>query len=309
MENCLLVFDGHALLYRAYHAFPDLTAPDGRLVNAVYGFTRIMLTVLRRYDPQYLAVAFDHPTKTFRHDKFAEYKANRVEMPDELKTQSQLVREMVKNLNIPQFELAGYEADDLIGTLAAQVQQQGQLSVVIVTGDKDLLQLVNDSVHVFIPKRGQKGEDIEYDRPQVQKKMGVTPDRVVELKALMGDASDNVPGVRGIGQKTAQKLIAEFGNLERLYQAVGEESAGQQQPLLKGSVLEKLKAGRDSAFASRELVKIDTHAPIKLELADCLVSGYDKEQAVKLFEELGFRSLVKLLPADDFEVGVQGALF
>jgi DNA polymerase I len=303
-DNVLMLVDAHAIIYRAYFAFPPLNTADGTLVNAAFGFTRILLTAIRDVAPMHIAVVFDHPTPTFRHKEYTEYKAHREKMPDDLQPQVQLVKDVVDALNIPRFEMSGYEADDLIGTLSTQASAQS-IKTVIVTGDRDLFQLVNELIHVWLPGKGNKSDE-EYDRERVQKKMEVFPEQVVDLKALMGDSSDNIPGVTGIGQKTATKLIAEFGSLEALYQAI---ESGQSHPLLKGAVLAKLQTGKEQAFLSQRLATIATNAPITLDIDACQVTGYNKEQAVDLFQRYEFRSLVGLLPNDEFESGVQEALF
>ncbi len=300
----LMLIDGHAIIYRAYHALPALTSPQGQLVNAVYGFTRILLNVIRQFRPDYLVVTFDSKEKTLRADLEETYKANRPEMPDDLKPQIDLIKQVVNALNMPQFELAGYEADDLIGTIAQRLTKTEDIDVLIVTGDKDLLQLVNDKIHVFLPKHGRFSRDIEYDAEQVVIKLGVKPEQVVDLKALMGDTSDNIKGVKGIGQKTAAKLINQFSSLAKLYQAI---DAGADQ--LSAGVRQKLLAGRADAFLSQELARINTNVPIRFNLDEAKLSEYDKEKVARLFETLGFHSLMKYLPQDKFEVSVQEALF
>jgi DNA polymerase I len=308
-QRTFLLFDGHAIIYRAYHAFPDLNDPSGLLVNAVYGFTRIILTAIQDYEPAFIAVAFDHPTPTFRHTDFAEYKAHREEMPDDLKPQIEIIKRVVTSLNIPQFEVPGFEADDLIGTLSAQAETHTDLATVIVTGDRDAFQLVSDKVHVWMPGRGKGSVDTEYDADGVLSKMGVTPAQIIDLKALMGDSSDNIPGVRGIGPKTAIALIQAFGTLEKVYEAVEKVSPGELLPPFTASVLKKLETGKESAFMSKQLATIKRDVPITLALDDCRLEGYKKEEVVTVFDELGFKSLVPLLPADDFELSVQNTLF
>lgn len=313
-ENRLVLIDGHALIYRAYHAFPGLTAPDGMLVNAVYGFARILLTAIRDLQPTYLAVTFDHPKATFRHESYVEYKAHRTEMPDDLKSQIQLVKDVVQSLNIPSFEVPGYEADDLIGTLALQAAAadpvrlvgEGTLMTIIVTGDRDAFQLVDDTTHVWMPGRGKGSIDTEYDREEVKKKMGVFPEQITDLKALMGDSSDNIPGVKGIGEKTAVKLVTEFHTVEELYARL---EAGTAQDMLSATIINKLLADKENALLSKVLATIDRHVPITLDLEACLVTTYEKPAAAELFEKLNFKSLISLLPQDDFELGVQSALF
>ncbi|MCA9369407.1 hypothetical protein KC721_03845 [Candidatus Woesebacteria bacterium] len=307
-----IIFDGHALLYRAYHAFPELTSPDGTLVNAVYGFSRIMLAVIRDFEPEYIAVAFDHKAKTKRAEKYEEYKANRPEMPDDLKPQVELVKKVVKALNIPTFIQEGEEADDLIGSIAKEMRKSGlsdNTLTTVVSGDKDLLQLVSEDVSVWIP--GNKWvRDTEYFLPEVVKKMGVRPDQVVDLKALMGDASDNIPGVKGIGKVTAQKLLTEFGTLEKLYEAVDRiVETKEKNAVVKGAVLKKLVADREMAFVSQELARIDRDVKIDFDLNKCRVRDYDKQDVIDLFESLEFSSLIRMLPSDRFEESLQEALF
>ncbi len=307
-----LIFDGHALLYRAYHAFPELSAPDGRLVNAVYGFSRIMLKVIRDFEPEYIAVAFDHKAKTKRAEKHETYKAHRPEMPDDLKPQVELVKEVVRALNIPLFIKRGEEADDLIGSIAKEMQQRGlsaKTLTTIVSGDKDLLQLVNHDVSVWIP--GNKWvRDTEYFNEQVIEKMGVRPDQIVDLKAIMGDASDNIPGVKGIGKVGAGKLLATYGTLEALYEAVDRVVAtGEKDAVLKGAMLKKLVADKEMAFISQELARIDTDVEIDFDLLKCRVRDYDKQEVIDLFESLEFSSLIRMLPQDRFEESLQEALF
>jgi DNA polymerase I len=315
--NYFVLIDGHALIYRAYHAFPGLTTSQGVLVNAVYGFTRTLLTAIRDFQPVYLAVAFDHPKTTFRHPAFENYKANRVEMPDDLKPQIQIVKDVVTALNMPRFELEGFEADDLIGTLSYQAAQQAHtpthegLVTMIITGDRDAFQLVDQDVRVWMPGRGKGSLDTEYDREGVKARMDVYPEQIIDLKALMGDASDNIPGVKGIGEKTAIKLLQTFGTVDALYERVAalQEGTVATDEVVKGSVLTKLAADKDAAFMSRQLATIDRQVPIELDLEACRVCTYDKDKATKLLTELNFKSLVPLLPADEFELGIQTALF
>lgn len=310
-QRRFVIFDGHALIYRAYHAFPGLSTSEGVLVNAVYGFSRILLTVLRDIHPDFVAVAFDHKGPTLRSQTYADYKAQRPEMPEDLKPQIALVKEVVAALNIPQFELAGYEADDLLGTVTEKLSTESDFLSIIVTGDKDLFQLVTDTTHVWMPGRGkQKSEDTEYDIGGVVKKMGVRPDQIVDLKALMGDASDNIPGVAGIGSKTAATLITTFGSLDNVYKRLDELSQSQEKdPVIKGAVFTKLIAGKEAAYMSQKLATIDRAVPIEFTLEPCSVSSYEKEKVSELFEKLDFKSLISLLPKDEFELGIQDALF
>lgn len=311
VRSRFVIFDGHGLIYRAYHAFPPLSTKEGVLVNAVYGFARILLTALNDLHPGYVAVAFDHRGPTHRSKAYEDYKAHRPSMPDDLKPQIAIVKDVVDALNIPRFELEGYEADDLIGTVTAQLKSEKNIESVIVTGDKDLLQLVDEHVHVWMPARGKQGiEETEYDATGVEKKMGVKPEQVIDLKALMGDTSDNIPGVKGVGAKTAQSLIQTYGSVDALYKRLDKiQVSGEKDTLIKGALVQKLIDGKEDAYLSKELATIDRNVPIEFTLEPCKISSYDKEKVSKLFEELEFRSLINLLPKDEFELGIQNALF
>jgi len=314
MEKLVLI-DGHALLHRAYHAFPtSLRTRRGELVNAVYGFTRILLTVLKELQPEYVAVAFDLPVPTFRHKEYVGYQVQRPEMDKELKGQIQRVWEVIKALNIPIFTAPGFEADDVIGTLAFQalakknqesrIKNHGKkthnsqfmihnsnLEVIIVTGDKDIMQLVREGVKVYAPGKGfSEGEF--FDRQKVKEVLGVWPEQVVDYKALVGDASDNYPGVPGIGPKTAVKLLEEFRDLGNIYKNLKKIA-----PL----IAQKLIAGKESAQLSKKLATIVTNAPVKLNLKACRLKDYDPQKVRQLFEELEFRSLLNKLPGSETE--------
>lgn len=324
----LVLIDGHALLFRAFYAFPALTTKAGELVNAVYGFTSNLLTVIRELQPDYIAVSFDLGEPTFRHVSFADYKAQRAETPADLISQEGRVREVVGTLNIPVYQLAGYEADDVIGTIAEQALQKSEgksqkaepIEVIIVTGDMDALQLVTDrvlqgTVRVYVPGRGKKPV-VMYDEAKVAERYGgLRPSQLVDYKALAGDASDNIPGVRGVGPKTAIMLILTFGNLEKLYEVVDSWEENQELrikeygKILTERVLGKLREGREMAFQSKMLATIRCDVPIEFDLEKCRVSDYDKEKVLALFDALEFRSLAKKLPDDSFETDVQAALF
>jgi len=221
-RKIFLLVDGHALIYRSFYGFPkELTTKTGQLINAVYGFSRILLTVIQKQEPTHIAVAFDHPKPTNRHKEFADYKANRPTMPEELQHQVGMIKGVVSALNIPQFEVEGFEADDLIGTINRKVEKlDKELLTIILTGDKDMFQLVDNDTRVYLPGRGKFQTDKEYDELGVKEKVGVEPKQVPDLKGLMGDASDNIPGVKGIGPKTASGLIQTFGSVEQVYEAL-----------------------------------------------------------------------------------------
>ena len=313
MSQTFVLIDSHALIYRAYHAFPDLTTPDGRLVNAVYGFSRSVLTAIRDLQPTYIAATFDSKEKTKRASEYAAYKATRVAMPADLISQIGLVKEVITTLNIPQFSEPGIEADDLLGTITRLIEaEHPDVRAIIVTGDKDMFQLVSEQTHVWLPGRGKGSLDTEYDADAVQKKMGVPISQIIDLKALMGDASDNIPGVKGVGPKTARKLLERYHSLAGVYQRVNELTTGQPptaDEVLVGAMLSKISADRAMAFLSQQLATIDRSVPLDFALEPCRVSHYNKESASALFEKLSFKSLKSLLPKDEFELGIQKALF
>lgn len=279
----LVLVDGHALFHRAFHAMPPLTTSKGELVNAVYGFTTMLLRVLEDLKPEYAAVTFDTAAPTFRHTEFTGYKAHRLAAPESLHEQLPRVKEVVDALNIPIFVLEGYEADDIIGTLVNQAVDQ---EVYIVTGDRDALQLVNSHVKAYMPGK-TFGEIVIYDGEKFEQKYGFKPKQLIDFKALVGDASDNIPGVQGVGEVSATKLIQEFGSVEEIYKNLEK---------IPEKISKKLALGAESAVLSKKLATIDTAAPIRLDLNKCMVRDYDKAKAVNLFEELEFNSLIKRLP-------------
>ena len=286
----LVLVDGHAVFHRAYHALPPLTTSKGELVNAVFGFTSMLLRAIADIKPDYIAVAFDTAQPTFRHQEYTAYKAQRIAAPDELHEQLPRVKQVVEALNIPIFELAGYEADDIIATLVAQGtesrKQTADLEIIIVTGDRDTLQLVQPGVKIYTP--GKSFSDVVYyDEKAVKEKYGLEPDRLVELKALAGDPSDNIPGVRGIGEVGATKLIQQFGGVEEIYKNLAK---------IPEKTRKLLEADSEAAVMSKKLASLDCEVPIELDLNKCVLADYDKEAALKLFEELEFKSLIPKLP-------------
>lgn len=313
----LVLIDGNAILHRAYHAYPPLTTSKGELINAVYGFTSILLTVLKQIKPKYVAVTFDKKAPTFRHIEYKAYKAHRPKMDAELVGQIDRVHEVVRTLNMPIFEIDGFEADDVIGTLAKKIST---LEVIIVTGDYDTLQLVNKNVRVMMPPRGKKPAAI-FNKEAVIKKYGFTPKYIIDFKALVGDASDGIPGVTGIGPKTATDLINQFGKLENIYRELGitldkkkatlksQNPPANGQRLLKDSahsvfkkaVFDKLLAGVELAKLSKRLATIVTNVPIKLNLEKCRLLDYDKDKVIHLFKKLEFRTLINRLPSESWE--------
>ncbi|HEX7456323.1 MAG TPA: DNA polymerase I [Candidatus Nanoarchaeia archaeon] len=288
MAKKLVLVDGHAVFHRAYHALPPLTTSKGELVNAVFGFTGMLLRAIADIKPDYIAVTFDTAEPTFRHQEYTAYKAQRVAAPDELHEQMPRTKEVLEVLNIPIFELAGYEADDIIGTLVKQATEDGiaDLETIIVTGDRDTLQLVRPHVKIYTP--GKSFSDVVYyDEKIVREKYSLAPKQLIDFKAVAGDPSDNIPGVRGIGDVGATKLVQEFGSVEEIYKNLAR---------IPERTRKLLGESAEAAVLSKKLATIDCDAPIKLELSKCVLSDYDKEAATKLFQELEFRSLIGKLP-------------
>ena len=255
----LVLLDGNALIHRAYHALPPLTTKKGEVVHAVYGFTLTLLSVLEKFKPDYIAASFDLAGPTFRHKQFADYKATRAKAPDDLYAQIPRVKELTRAFNIPIYEQEGFEADDCVGTLARQAEAQ-DTRVIIVTGDSDELQLVTPLVNVFMLRKGIK-DIVLYDEKAVEEKYGFTAAQIPDYKGLAGDASDNIPGVTGVGVKTATDLLKTFGTLENIYA---------QLPEVKESVRKKLETDRENAFLSKELGTIHKEAPVTLDLLACV---------------------------------------
>ncbi len=283
----LLLFDGNALVHRAFHALPPLTQPKtGELVNAVYGFASTLLKVFADFKPTHWAVAFDRPTPTFRHEMFEEYKAQRPAMPEELKGQVKKVHQLVAAFHIPVFEIDGFEADDVLGTLSKQADEQG-IETIIVTGDNDMLQAVLPRVKALAPRRTFI-DTILYDEEAVEQKYGIKPEQLPDFKALVGDVSDNIPGVPGVGEKTATKLLQQYGSLQGIYDHIEDITPGKLQDMLREY--------RAQAFQSKELSTIVKDVPIKLDLKNCQVSNYDRNEVARLFQELEFIKLLPRLP-------------
>jgi DNA polymerase-1 len=281
----LVLIDGHAILHRAFHALPPMKNSAGQPTNAVYGFVAILLRVIEELKPTHMAVVFDMPGGTFRNEVYKEYQSQRPAMDMDLRPQVKSVHEVVEALQIPIFESDGYEADDLIGTLASKTKQIDE--VIIVTGDRDLLQLVNKKVKLFMPVKGLSEAKI-YDAEAAKERMGVMPDKIVDLKALMGDPSDNYPGVDGIGPKTAISLLTQFGSVERIYKHLKD--------IKNQNLAAKLEKGRDSAFISQKLAQVVLDAPVKLDLETAkLPEDFLTEKVIETFGKFEFRTLLKRL--------------
>lgn len=284
-KNRLVLIDGHAILHRAYHALPQtMRNRKGELTNAVYGFTTMLLKVINDLKPSYLIVAFDTPKPTFRHTEYVGYQAQRPKMESELASQIENVRRILRAMGIPIFAVEGYEADDVIGTLAKQASKRG-VEAMIVSGDRDMFQLIGPRVKIYAPVRGMSEAQI-FDQKEVKEKMGIKPKQVVDYKGLVGDASDNYPGVPGVGPKTAAQLLKEYGTIDKIYKHLVD---------LPESQARKLTEGAEMAELSRKLARIVTDAPVKLDLkkARFILTDEEKKKAVKEFKILGFKSLVE----------------
>jgi len=297
-RRILIIIDSNSLIHRAYHALPPLTTKKGELVNAVYGFLLVFLKVLKEFQPDYIVACFDVPGPTFRHKKFKEYKAKRPPTPEELYQQIPKVKEILDAFNVPIFEKEGFEADDIIGTisnLAPKKQVIPKIETVILSGDLDTLQLVNPYTKVYALRKGVK-DIVLYDENLVKEKFqGLTPEQILDFKSLRGDASDNIPGVTGVGEKTAIELLLKFGSLENLYKEVEEEDS-QIAREVKPKIRETLLKYKEQAFLSKSLAEIRKDAPLDFNLKKCSFKKYDRQKVVKLLENLEFHSLIKRLP-------------
>jgi DNA polymerase-1 len=311
MPKILYLLDGHAIAYRAYFALTSgsstyWTNSKGEPTAGVYGFANRLMRMFEQEEPDYVAVSFD-TGRTFRHEMFADYKGTRAKMPDDLKVQIERIRQMVDCFNIPRIEIDNYEADDVIGSLARWANQEKGLAVKIITGDRDMLQLVTNTVVVSLPDR-KSGQDQDYFPEDVVKRMGVRPDQIVDYKALVGDVSDNIPGVRGIGEKTAIELLNKYETLDNVFAHLDE---------IKGRAYKPLSEGHDSAYMSQDLARIRTDLPVLLDLEQAEPIKFDPAAVERLFEELEFRTLTqrlkkmnaRLQPSLQGRTGIQTSLF
>ncbi|MCI0582205.1 MAG: DNA polymerase I [Chloroflexi bacterium] len=291
----LMLLDGFGLVYRGYYALPPLTTAKGELVNGVFGFCSIVLRGFADLKPDYVAVAFDLSGPTFRHEQYADYKATRTRMPDDLRDQFPKVREVVKALRIPVYELQGYEADDVIGTLAGQADRR-DLETTIVSVDLDMLQLVSDRTRLMTTRSGVENTII-YDPARIWERFGLRPDQMIDYKALKGDPTDNIPGVPGVGEKTAAKLIAQFGDLDALYARIEE--------VKPDKLRDKLTEHRDQVYEGRSLTTIVRDLPVELDLEASRLGDYDRDTVIRLFREYEFRTLIERLPAMSGETAIE----
>lgn len=292
MERFVLV-DGNALLHRAFHATPPLTTSKGELINAVYGFTNMLLKSWDDLKPDFLAIAWDKRAPTFRHQQYTQYKATRGPLDETLGGQYDRVHEVIGALGVSEFGLDGFEADDLIGTLARQANEKN-LEVIILTGDRDIMQVINKNTKILMPKKTLTDVGL-YGEKEFEEKYGFKPIQIIDYKSLAGDASDNIPGVPGIGDVSATKLIKQFGSTENIYKSENLKTLPERMQKL-------LAEGAESAVLSKQLATLDLNAPINLDLEVCLVKDYKSKKAIELFKELEFKNLVARLTGNSKEV-------
>nr|WP_281885809.1 DNA polymerase I [Paenibacillus sp. YYML68] len=284
-KSKLIIVDGNGIAYRAFFALPLLSNSKGIHTNAVFGFTRMLLKLIEDYKPTHFLVAFDAGKKTFRHTGYAQYKGTREKTPPELSEQFPLLRELIQSFGMKQFELEGYEADDIIGTVTKVIESKAEYEALVVTGDKDMLQLASDKVSIALTRKGISEIEL-YNPAYIDEKYGLKPEQIIDLKGLMGDTSDNIPGIPGVGEKTALKLLHEYGSVEQVL-----ENAS----LIKGKMGEKVAAHADDARMSKELATIYREVPAELPLDELAYSGYEKDALADMFRKLEFKSLLEEL--------------
>jgi len=284
-QKKFVVIDGNALIHRCFHALPPFKTSKGELINAVYGFVSILLSIFDKEKPDYVAVAFDKKGPTFRHVLSSEYKSTRVKAPDELYAQIPRVYDVVHTFGIQIFEKQGFEADDLIGTLAAHVENDKNLHTIIVTGDMDTIQLVGDRT-ILAANRTGFSNVIYYDRQAVRQRYGIDPEQMIDYKALVGDKSDNVLGLPGIGPKTAVDLLRKYDSIEGIYAHIDK---------LHATLRKKFEDYKEQVTLSRKLVSIVRDVPIEFDIDRCSVSNINLREVKKLFSELEFKALTKRL--------------
>ena len=282
----LVIIDSYALIHRAYHALPPLVSPGGILVNGVYGFMLVFLKMIEELKPSYLVACFDLAKPTFRHEQYKDYKAKRVKAPENFYDQINILKEILRAWEIPILEKEGYEADDVIGAIVEKLKKE-KIEIAVLTGDLDTLQLVSDQVSIYTLKRGLQ-DRIIYGPFEVEKRYALKPSQLIDFKALKGDPSDNIPGVAGVGEKTSQKLIQEFNNLDNLYKQIEEGKTGS----LSAKIIQKLKENKEQAYFSRHLVSINREAEIDVDLESSWFKPPKEEKLKPILKKLGFESLI-----------------
>lgn len=292
-KKTFLIVDGHALLHRAWHALPPLSTKDGLVVHGAYGFTMILLSALKKFQPDYAAVTFDLKGPTFRHVEYEDYKGTREKKPDELYAQVPILEKVLKAMSIPVFTAQGFEADDVIGTLSLRAADTADVETIIATGDMDTLQLVDKRTKVFTLRKGFS-DTVVYDEAAVKERYGFKPTQLIDYKALRGDPSDNIPGVRGIGEKTGSELVATFGTIEALYDSIAKND--KKAKALKAGVREKLVAHEKEARQAKRLCTIKRDVKLDFSLEDCAYAPADRAAVEPVFRELEFMKLLKQFP-------------
>jgi len=287
----MLIVDCNALLYRAFHALPPLSNKEGEQTGASYGFLLTLFRAIKDLKPNFLVACFDFPAPTFRHKEFKDYKAQRPKMPDDLSYQIPKTKKLLKSFEIPIFEKKGFEADDLVATISKlTLDKKEDIEVYIITGDLDLLQLIDNNIKVYALGRGIK-QTVIYNKDKVLSKFSVPPKDLVDLKALAGDPSDNIPGIPGIGKKTAAKLLNKFDNLDNLYQNIDKKGVD-----VSPRIKTKLKQNKQKALLSRKLVRVKKDVPINFNLKECQFQKIGTQKSKKALKNLGFHSLLNKLP-------------
>jgi len=298
IKEKLVLLDSHAILHRAFHALPSFTSPSGEPTGALYGFTAFLLKTIRELKPDYLVACYDLPQPTFRHIAYEQYKAKRPKVDDVLIPQINRSRDILKVFNIPIYDSPGFEADDILGTIVESLKSQdSRLKTIIASGDLDTLQLVkDDNVVVYTLSKGIK-ETVIYDEKKVYERFGFGPELITDFKALKGDPSDNIIGVKGIGEKTAIELIKNFGTIENLYKILKNNPEKLKEARTKDRIIKLLEENEEEALFSKTLAEIRKDAPIKFSLEESKWrESFDVEKVKPLFNELGFKSLIDRLP-------------
>ncbi|MFO7887850.1 MAG: 5'-3' exonuclease H3TH domain-containing protein [Eubacteriales bacterium] len=279
-KDKFVIIDGNSILFRAYYALPPFKNKKGVFTNAVYGFLTMLYKIIDDYQPKYICVAFDPDKPTFRHEKYEDYKAGRAKAPNELVMQFGMIRDVLDKHNIEYLEIDSYEADDIAGSLANKFKEK-DIETYLVTSDKDYLQLIDKDITVILTKTGVTNI-VEFDEDKMKEEYGITPDQFVDLKALMGDSSDNIPGVYGIGEKTGLKLLKKYENLDGVYENIDE---------IKGKMKERLEKEKSQAYLSYTLAKIIKNLPLDYDLEFFEYVEADKKELLKLYDEYEFKKL------------------
>ena len=277
----LLIIDGNHLMHRSFHAYPPFTDSNNNQIGAVYGFFAILIKVIELIKPTHLIICFDRPSPTFRKNMFANYQIKRTKMDDDLVSQMQIIHDALNQLNLPIFEIDGYEADDLIGTLAFQTEKEKDLETIIFSGDRDLLQLVNSKVKILAPITGVT-KFILFDSQTVKEKFGINPNQIIDYKALVGDASDGYPGVAGVGPKTAVELLNRYETIEKIFENIN---------LVPVKIAKKLADSAETCVLCKKLATIVLDAPIHMDLEKADLTNITENKLLEVFDKYGFNSL------------------